>query len=89
MFWGGFGDFFRRCSGRSLDHFPGLPEGFWGLLEKMGLGGGGGLGRGGGAGGLPNEDSYRNSRSTARQAAASKIWPAAIVLILLLLEVAS
>ena len=30
-----FFDFFRRCSGRSPDHFPGLPEGFWGLLKEL------------------------------------------------------
>ena len=44
VFWEGFGDFFRKCSGRSPNHFPGLPEGFGGLLGKMGLGSGVGLG---------------------------------------------
>ena len=37
-----FSIFFRRCSGRSPDHFPALLEGFGGLLEKHVWGSGGG-----------------------------------------------
>ena len=44
-------------------------EQFW-KKWVWGLGWGRGWGSGG-SGGLPNEDSYRNSRSTARHAAAS------------------
>ena len=64
-----FSDIFQSCSLTSPGIFPALPDGFWALLEKLGRGGSGV----GGSFFLPNEDSYINSRSTARQAAASNM----------------
>ena len=60
-----FSEVFRKVP-RS---FSGTPGGFWGTFGNKWVWGQGG----GGSGGLPNEDSYTNYRSTARQAAATGI----------------